>query len=71
MIISVRVKPESTREAIENFGNNRYLTRVLAKEIEEVNAELIKMFSTYFGMPTHKIVIKSGWDTNDKVLELQ
>lgn len=71
MIVHVRVKTNSSKQEVENFGDNRYL--VYLKSVPENNAaniELLKIMSKYLGTPSTRIKIKSGFTSRNKVLEI-
>ena len=61
MIIKVKAKPNSSKEKIENFWNNRYLIYLTEPaENNKTNIELIKILSRHFGTPPSRIKIKFG-----------
>jgi len=71
MIIHVKVKPNSSKREIQEFGNNRYL--IYLKEPPEnnkVNIELINLLSKHFGTPVGRIKIKFGASSNEKMIEV-
>ena len=71
MIIHVKVKPKSGMRKVESFGDNRYL--VYLKEPPEnnkANVELIKVLSKFLGTPPGRIKIKTGFTSNNKILEV-
>jgi len=68
---TIRVKSGSSKRKIENFGNNRYLVKVAFINHNDINKELIIMFSKYLGVPPGRIRIISGIDENDKILKIE
>jgi uncharacterized protein len=71
MIIKVKVKAGSSKQSIENFGDNNYL--IYLKEPPEknrANIELINFLSKQFCTPVGKIKIKSGISSSQKIIEL-
>jgi len=71
MKIYVKVKPNSSQQKIESFGNNRYLIYLKSPaENNLANIELIKMLSKYFGTPPDRIKIKYGLSSKEKILEV-
>ena len=71
MIIHVKVKPNSNKQEIESFGNNRYLIYLKSEpEDDKANIELINLLSKHFGTPAGRIKIKFGRTSNDKVIEV-
>lgn len=72
MIIRVKVKPNSSKNEVESFGNNRYL--VYLKEPPEnnrANLELIKILSKELGVPPKSLEIKFGKTSNEKLIEIK
>ena len=69
--IRVKVKPNSSQQKIENFGNNRYLVYLTEPaEDNKANIELINLLSKYFTTPPTKIRIKFGLTGKEKILEI-
>ncbi len=71
MIIHVKVKPKSGMRKVESFGDNRYL--VYLKEPPEnnrANIELLNVLSKFLGTPATRIKIKTGFTSNNKMLEV-
>lgn len=71
MIIHVKVKPKSGMRKVESFGDNRYL--VYLKEPPEnnrANIELLNVLSKFLGTPATRIKIKTGFTSNNKMLEI-
>ena len=72
MIIHIKVKPNSGKQEIEDFGDHRYLVHLKSKpENNEANKELINLFSHYFCLPYARIKIISGMTSDNKVLEIR
>ncbi len=59
MDVSVRIKPKSSKNTIENFGNNRYLV-YLQSGLDEPGMwpELVSMLSRKFGVAPSKIELR-------------
>ncbi|MGV8142809.1 MAG: hypothetical protein ACP5NS_04220 [Candidatus Pacearchaeota archaeon] len=59
MDISVRIKEKSTKNTIENFGNNRYLV-YLQSGLNDPGLwnELVTMLSRKFGVHPNKIELR-------------
>jgi len=71
MLLNIKVKPNSSKQEIQSFGNNRYL--VYLKEPPEnnrANIELINLLSKHFGTPFSRIKIKTGLTNNEKLIEV-
>ncbi len=59
MDISVRIKEKSTKNTIENFGNNRYLVYLRSGLTEPgMWDELVYMLSKKFGVHPNKIELR-------------
>ena len=70
MKIHVRVKPNSSEQKIEDFGDRRYLVYVTsAAEDNEANIEMLKMIGKHLGIPSTKLKIIAGATSKDKVIE--
>jgi len=68
----IRVKPSSSQQKIEDFGNNRYLVYVKSPaENNEANIEMLKILGKHLGVPSTKLRIISGINNKDKVVEVQ
>ena len=71
MNIHVKVKPNSSQQKIESFGNNRYLIYLTEPaEDNKANLELIKILSKYFKNPATRIKIKFGLTGKEKIIEI-
>ncbi len=69
---SVRVKPNSSEQKIEDFGGNRYLIYVeSAAENNDANIEMLKMLGKHLGIPSTKLRIVAGASNKDKVVEVE
>ena len=72
MIIHIKVKPNSSFQKIENFGNNRYLVYLKsAPEDNKANIELLNLLSKEFGVPAGNIEISWGRTSNEKLVEIK
>jgi uncharacterized protein YggU (UPF0235/DUF167 family) len=70
MKIHVRVKPNSSEQKIEDFGDRRYLVYVTSPaEDNEANIEMLKMIGKHLGIPSTKLRIIAGASSKDKVIE--
>jgi uncharacterized protein YggU (UPF0235/DUF167 family) len=71
MKIHVKVKPNSTKQEIVEFGNSRYLIYLTSSaENNEANIELIKLLSKHLGVNPKNIKITFGATGRDKILEI-
>ena len=72
MLIHVKVKPNSSKQSIENFGEGRYLVYLKsAPENDKANTELINFLSKEFGTPHKNINIKFGRTSDKKIIEIK
>jgi len=72
MIIHVKVKPNSSKKEIENFGNGRYLAYLKSPpENNKANIELINLLSKELGVPPKSIKIKFGRTSDEKIIEIR
>ncbi len=72
MIINVKVKPNSSKQRIENFGNGRYLVYLKSPpENDRANIELINMLSKEFTVPANRFTIKFGKTSDKKIIEVR
>lgn len=70
MIIRVKVKPNSSKQSVESFGNGRYL--VYLKSVPEngkANIELLNLLSKELGVPPKSLKIKFGQTSDEKIIE--
>lgn len=71
MKVYVKVKPNSNKQEIQEFVENRYLVYLKARpENNEANIELINLLSKHLGTPASHIKIKFGQASNEKILEV-
>ena len=71
MKFQVRVKPNSSEQKIEEFGDYRYLVYLESPaEKNEANIELINLMAKHLGIPAIKLKIVSGLTNKDKTLEI-
>jgi hypothetical protein len=71
MIINIKVKPNSSKQSIENFGDGRYLVYLKSSpENNKANLELINFLSKEFGVPPKSIKIKFGQSSDKKLVEI-
>ncbi len=72
MIIHVKVKPNSSKQEIESFGNKRYLVYLKSvPENDKANIELINLLSKELGVPPKKFSIKFGRTSSEKIIEIK
>ena len=72
MIIHVKVKPNSSKQSIENFGEGRYLIYLKSPpENNKANAELINILSKELGVPPKSISINFGKTSDEKLVEIK
>ncbi len=72
MIIHVKVKPNSSKQQIENFGGGRYLVYLKSPpENNRANIELINLLSKEFGTPPTRFSIKFGKTSDKKIIEVK
>jgi uncharacterized protein len=72
MIIHVKVKPNSSKREVENFGNNRYLVYLKsAPENDKANIELINILSKELGVPPASLHINFGRTSDEKIIEIR
>jgi uncharacterized protein len=72
MIIHVKVKPNSSKREVENFGNGRYLVYLKSPpENDKANIELINLLSKELGVPPKSININFGRTSNEKIIEIK
>ncbi len=72
MKIHVKVKPNSSKQEVENFWNGRYL--VYAKsplENDKANIEMLKLLSKELGVPSKSLNIKFGRSSDEKIIEIK
>jgi len=71
MIVHVKIKPNSSKQEIVEFGNFRYLIYVKSSpENNEANYEMINLLSKHLGVPVGHIKIKFGQNSDNKILEV-
>ena len=72
MIIHVKIKPNSSKQKIENLGDSKYLIYVKsAPENDKANIEMINLLSKELGVPSKSISIKFGRTSNKKIIEIR
>lgn len=72
MLLHIKVKPNSSKQSIESFGDNRYLVYLKsAPENDKANTELINFLSKEFGTPHKNINIKFGRTSDKKIIEIK
>jgi len=72
MIIHVKVKPNSSKQSVENFGNGRYLVYLKSEpENGKANIELLNLLSRELGVPPKSLNIKFGQSSDEKIIEVR
>ncbi len=72
MKISIRVKPNSKENQVEETGPNELLVRVKAPPQEnKANQEVVKILSKYFQVPRSRISIVSGLQSKQKIVKIE
>jgi uncharacterized protein len=72
MIIRVKVKPNSSKQSVESFGNDRYLVHVKsAPENDKANIEMIKLLSKHLGVPEKSFHINFGRTSHEKIIDIK
>ena len=71
MRISVKVKPGSREDAVEQVGQNEFAVRVKAPAVEnKANAAAIKLLSEYLDISKSRFIIIRGKTGRNKVIEV-
>ncbi len=71
MLINIKVKTNSSKQKIENFGGGRYLIYLKSEpENNKANIELINFLSKEFGVSPKSIKIKFGQTSDKKLIEI-
>ncbi len=72
MIIHVKVKPNSSKQEVESFGNGRYLVYVKSPpENGKANIEMLNLLSKELGVPSKSFNIKFGRTSGEKIIEIR
>ncbi len=72
MKITVQVKPNSTREKVEQQENGQYYLWVRAAAREgKANQAAIKLLSSHFGIAKSRIILFKGHTAKHKIFEIQ
>ena len=72
MIVHVKVKPNSSKQHIESFGNGRYLVYLKSPpENDKANIEMMNLLSKELGVPPKSLSIKFGRISNEKTVEIK
>lgn len=71
MKISVKVKPNSKLEKVEEVGENKFILRVKApaKEVK-ANEAVIKLLSEYFEISKSSVNILKGQSSKNKIVDI-
>ena len=71
MKITVRVKPNSSKDEVTKLDGDRYLVSVTAPPVEgKANARMIELLSRYFRKAKSRIVIVRGATGREKLIEI-
>ena len=69
--ISVKVKPNSKQESVEQTGDGEYSVRVKEKALEgRANAAVVDALSTYFNVPKRRIAVLKGLKSRNKIVAI-
>lgn len=72
MRISVKVKPNSKEEKIEQLSNKQFIIKVKAPAQEgKANSAAIKLLSKYFDIPKSTIIISKGRQSGNKIVDIE
>ena len=70
MKISVRVRPNSSREEVTPEGD-LFIVKVKEPPLEgRANRAVMKLLAEHFGVPTSRVTILTGLRSKDKVVEI-
>lgn len=68
-LVSVRVKPRSSRAGVESVGEDALVVRLRSAPVDgKANKELIETLSDYFDVPKSAVIFKSGETAKTKRL---
>lgn len=72
MKIFVRVKPAAKEEKIEKAQDGSFIIAIKEPpEKGKANDALIKKIAEYFSLPKSSVIIKSGFSSMKKILEIK
>ncbi|GAB4237041.1 MAG: hypothetical protein Kow0049_22560 [Stanieria sp.] len=72
MKISVKVKPNSQQQKIEELADGSLIIRLKSPPIDgKANQELIEILAKKFQVAKSQITIKSGLSSKNKLVEIQ
>ncbi len=72
MKFSIRVKPNSKENQIEEMGPHQFLIKVKAPPHEnKANQEVIALLSEYLQVPKSRILILSGLKSKQKMVKIK
>ena len=70
--ISIKVKPNSKKDIVEQTGENQYNVRVKEKAIEgRANEAAIALLSKYFGVSKNNITVIVGTKNRNKIVAIR
>jgi uncharacterized protein len=71
MEVKVTVVPNARSFNIEKISENEYKVRVDAPATEgRANERLIELLADYFGVPRYTVVVKRGFKSRRKLIEI-
>lgn len=71
MKISVKVKPNSSREKVEKTGSNEYAARVRAKPADgKANEAVIEALAEHFDIAKSRIKLLTGHTSKKKIFDI-
>ena len=71
MIVHVKVKPNSSKQEIVNFGDFRYLVYLKSPpEDNKANIELINLMSKHLRVSPAKMHISFGKSSDEKMIKI-
>ncbi|HUL43346.1 MAG TPA: DUF167 domain-containing protein [Bacteroidota bacterium] len=69
--ITIRVKPNSRRNEVEELEDGTYVVRVTSPPIEgKANEMVIEVLAEYFGRPKRSVTILRGESSRQKVVRI-
>ena len=71
MRITVRVKPNAKKTAVEKTANGEYIVRVQAPPLEgRANDAVIAALADHFGVPRSRVRIAHGLSGKSKIIDI-
>ncbi|PIR21721.1 MAG: YggU family protein [Deltaproteobacteria bacterium CG11_big_fil_rev_8_21_14_0_20_45_16] len=70
--LTIHLRPNSKKEAIEKIGENEYKIKVSAPAVDgKANSKLIKLLSESFGWRPSSISILKGHTSRKKIIQVE